>query len=190
MKKIELLLPAGNEECLQAAVENGADAVYLGGSRFNARRRANKNGVKIYCVFNILVKNNEVKDFFEMVRTVYLAGVDAVIIQEISFVSMIKNNFKGLEVHLSTQVGLGNRFSLDLVKEADRIILPRELMATEIKKLIDNGRKVEVFVQGALCFSYSGKCLLSSCIGGRSGNRGLCAQPCRRRYNDEDGGRI
>ncbi|MBI2662245.1 U32 family peptidase [Candidatus Woesearchaeota archaeon] len=198
MKKIELLLPAGNEDCLRAAVENGADAVYLGVSSFNARRRAknflvedipavveycHSNGVRVYCVFNILIKNNEVKDFFNMIKKVYLAGVDAVIIQEISFVSMIKKNFKGLEVHLSTQAGLGNRFSLELVKEVDRFILPRELSAIEIKRLIDYGKKIEVFVQGALCFSYSGKCLLSSCIGGRSGNRGLCAQPCRRKYN-------
>lgn len=196
---IELLLPAGNWDCLKAAVENGADAVYFGVDRFNARRRANNfkldeikkvvdychsNGVRVYCTLNTLVKNEEVNDFFEIVKKVYLAGVDAVIIQHISFLSIIKQNFKGLDVHLSTQSTITNSYFYDLIKDADRIILPRECSKEDIKIFVPK-LNVEVFVQGALCFSYSGKCLFSSVIGGRSGNRGLCAQPCRRRYNNE-----
>ena len=199
MKKIELLLPAGNQENLTAAVENGADAVYLGIDKFNARRRADnfklenikevidychQNGVRCYCTLNILIKNEEIEEFFETVKKLYLAGMDAVIIQHISFLPIIKKNFPGLEVHLSTQTTITNTYFYDLIKEADKVVLPREASKDEIKNFIKKIKlPTEIFVQGALCFSYSGKCLFSSFLGGRSGNRGLCAQPCRKKYN-------
>jgi collagenase-like PrtC family protease len=199
MKKIELLLPAGTEESLKAAVENGADAVYFGIDRFNARRRAtnfelnkiksiidycHENGVRAYCTLNILIKNEEIKEFFETIKTLYLAGIDAVIVQHLSFIPIIKQNFPDLEVHLSTQATITNSYFQYLIKQADRIVLPRELSEEEITSFIKKTKlPVEVFVQGAMCFSYSGKCLFSSFLGGRSGNRGLCAQPCRKKYN-------
>jgi len=199
MPKIELILPAGNWDCLRAAVENGADAVYLGVDRFNARRRANnfkleeirevteyahKKGVKVYVTLNILIKNAEIEDFFSTVKQLYLAQVDAVIIQELSFLPIIKKNFPGLEVHISTQAAITNTYLYDLIKEADKVVLPREYSKEEIEHFIQETKlPTEIFVQGALCFSYSGKCLFSSFLGGRSGNRGLCAQPCRRLYN-------
>ncbi len=201
IKKIELLLPAGNWDCLKAAVENGADAVYFGIDKFNARRRASNfelnklkevidychtNGVRAYCTLNILIKNSELKEYFETVKKLYLAGIDAVIIQHLSFLPILKRNFPDLDIHLSTQSAISNSYFLPLIKGADRIVLPREYSKEEIIHFISKtGVPVEVFVQGALCFCYSGKCLFSSVIGGRSGNRGLCAQPCRRAYNGE-----
>ncbi len=197
--KIELLLPAGNWNCLRAAVENGADAVYFGVKEFNARKRAenfsvseasklveycHNNWVKAYCTLNILVKNKEIPAFLNLIKELYLAGVDAVIIQHISFLPIIKSNFPGMEVHLSTQTAITNSYFYELIKEADRIILPREYSSAEISSFITKTNlPVEIFVQGAQCFSYSGKCLFSSFLGGRSGNRGWCAQPCRRKYN-------
>ncbi|MBT7366983.1 U32 family peptidase, partial [Candidatus Woesearchaeota archaeon] len=199
MNKIELLLPAGNWDLLKAAINNGADAVYLGVKEFNARRRADnfeldeldkvvlyahERGVKVYCTLNILIKNSEITKFFETLKQIYLAGTDAIIIQDIALLNIIKETFPEMEVHISTQAGINNTNFLELVKNADRIILPRELSSDEIKKL--SGKKdAEIFIHGAQCFSYSGKCLFSSCLGGRSGNRGLCAQPCRKKYNGE-----
>jgi len=199
MKKIELILPAGNPACLKAAVENGADAVYLGIDRFNARRRAenfkladlpetvkyaHEKGVKVYITLNILIKNEEIESFFQTIKEIYLAGADAVIIQQLSFLPIIKKNFPGLEVHVSTQAAITNTYFYDLIKEADKVVLPREFSKEEIEHFIKKTKlPTEIFVQGALCFSYSGKCLFSSFLGGRSGNRGLCAQPCRRLYN-------
>ncbi len=199
MSKIELLLPIGNWNCLKAAVENGADAIYFGVKEFNARKRAenfslpevsklveycHSNGVRAYCTLNILVKNHEITAFFNLVKELYLAGIDAVIIQHISFLPIIKQNFPGMEVHLSTQTAITNSYFYELIKEADRIILPREYSSAEISSfLTKTNLPLEIFVQGAQCFSYSGKCLFSSFLGGRSGNRGWCAQPCRRKYN-------
>ncbi|MBT5343050.1 U32 family peptidase [Candidatus Woesearchaeota archaeon] len=197
--KIELLLPVGNQENLAAAVENGADAVYFGIDKFNARRRADnfklekikevidychQNGVRCYCTLNILIKNEEIEEFFATITQLYLSGIDAVIIQHLSFLPIIKKNFPGLEVHLSTQTTITNTYFHDLIKQADKVVLPRELSKEEIENFINKTKlPTEIFVQGALCFSYSGKCLFSSFLGGRSGNRGLCAQPCRKRYN-------
>jgi collagenase-like PrtC family protease len=201
MQKIELLLPAGNEETLKAAVENGADAVYLGIDKFNARRRAtnftlknlketinycHQNGVKVYITMNTLIKNDEIKDFFNTVKELYLNNFDAVIIQEISFLPIIKKNFPNLEVHISTQAAITNSYHAQLIKQADKVVLPREFSQEEVSNFIKKTNlPTEIFVQGALCFSYSGKCLFSSILGGRSGNRGLCAQPCRKKYNQE-----
>ncbi len=197
--RVELLLPAGNWDSLTAAVENGADAVYLGTNQFNARIRADNfsldkfkevtdychsHGVRVYCTMNILVKNTELKDYFETIHKLYQANVDAVIIQELSFLPIIKSNFPDLEVHISTQAAIANSHFQPLLDSADRVILPREFSLEQIQEFIHRTDiPIEVFVQGALCFSYSGKCLFSSLLGGRSGNRGMCAQPCRRKYN-------
>ncbi|MBI4454103.1 U32 family peptidase [Candidatus Woesearchaeota archaeon] len=202
MKKIELLLPAGNEECLRAAVHNGADAVYLGLQNFNARRSADNFGahnifsaidfchkrkVKVYVTFNTLIKNNEIEDALNQINLAHSAGADAVIIQDPCLIPLIKANFSQLPIHLSTQATTSNSYSVpDCV---ERVILARELLLEEIKTISDNGKKqgyeTEVFVHGALCLSYSGQCLFSSMVGGRSGNRGRCAQPCRRIYNNK-----
>lgn len=195
--KVELLLPAGNMECLRAAVNNGADAVYLGLGKFNARRRAenfdennifgaveycHKRGVKVYVAFNTLVKNDELEDFFRLVNVAYCAGADSVIVQDRAFVLYIRKSFPNFEVHLSTQAGVVNSFSVP--DDVDRVVLARELGIDEVERIVKK-REVEVFVHGALCFSYSGQCLFSSMVGGRSGNRGFCAQPCRRLYNNK-----
>ncbi len=198
---VELLSPAGGWDSLRAAVLNGADAVYFGAGVFNARRRAgnfslkelsdvvsfcHSNGVRAYLAANILVKNSELADYFALIGCAYSAGADAVIIQDVSFISIIKEHFPGLRVHVSTQAAIFNSFHKGLLCGADRIILPREFTLKQVKEFREKtGMDVEIFVQGALCFSISGQCLFSSFLGGRSGNRGLCAQPCRKKYNGE-----
>ncbi len=196
-KKVELLLPAGNEDCLRAAVNNGADAVYLGMNKFNARQSASnfnannisrvisychKRNVKVYIALNTLVKNHEIEQYFELMDAAYSAKADAVIIQDPCFIPLIKKNFPGLKIHLSTQATVVNSYSIP--KDIERVILARELSIDEIQE-ISSGNSTEVFVHGALCFSYSGQCLFSSIVGTRSGNRGICAQPCRKRYNNK-----
>ena len=205
--KVELLLPVGNIECLRAAVANGADAVYLGMSRFNARIGAgnfdeenifssiqycHERNVKVYIAFNTLVKDREIPEFFRLMSIAYQAKADAVIIQDSCFIPIIRKNFPGLKIHLSTQATVTNSYSIPGDKEdskskaesVDRVILARELTIDEITS-ISKKHDTEVFVHGALCFSYSGQCLFSSMVGGRSGNRGMCAQPCRKMYNNK-----
>lgn len=200
MKRIELLCPAGSLANLKAAVSKGADAVYLGLNRFSARQYATNfnldylkkavkicrsNDVKIFLTMNTLVKNHEIKGFFDTLNKAYIAGIDAVIIQEISFITLIKRSFPGLKVHISTQAGILNSGHAKLLEQANRINLSRELNCGEIKVIRKNfSKEIEVFCHGALCVSISGNCLFSSFIGGRSGNRGRCAQPCRRRYDN------
>ncbi len=198
-QKPELLSPAGNWDCLVVAIRNGADVVYLGVREFNARLYAgnlsleelgravnysHSQGVKVYLTLNTLIKNHEVRRFFNVLSQADSSGIDGIIIQHISFLEIIKNNFPGLAVFISTQGAIGNSSSASLLKSADRIILPRELSLEEIKRIIDSGISIEVFVHRALCFSYSGLCLFSSFVSRRSGNRGTCAQLCRQRYND------
>jgi collagenase-like PrtC family protease len=197
--RLELLSPAGDWDSLVAAVINGADAVYLGTREFNARVHAKNfsleelgravsychpQGVRVYLALNTLVKNSELQHFFEILARGYAAGIDGVILQHLSFVEIVKKNFPDLAVFVSTQGAVGNTAGASLMKAADRIILPREMTLPEIKKLTASGIKVEVFVHGALCFSYSGLCLFSSFVSGRSGNRGCCAQLCRQKFND------
>jgi collagenase-like PrtC family protease len=197
--KPELLSPAGDWDSLQAAVMNGADAVYLGTREFNARVHAKNfsfeelgraviyclnQGVKVYLAMNTLVKNNELQRFFDTLSKAYVTGIDGVILQHLSFIDIVKKNFLDLAVFVSTQGAIGNTASAGLIKGADRIILPREMPLAEIKKMVSAGTKVEIFVHGALCFSYSGLCLFSSFVSGRSGNRGCCAQLCRQKFND------
>ncbi len=159
----ELLSPAGDWECLLAAVANGADAVYLGTREFNARVNArnfsmeeldraikysHNRGVRVYLTANILVKNLEVARFFNILSQAYSLGIDGVIIQQVSFLEIIKSNFPGLKVFISTQAAIGNARSASLLKSADRIILPRELTLDEVKKVISSGVRAEVFVRG------------------------------------------
>jgi collagenase-like PrtC family protease len=197
MKKIELLAPAGNIECLRVAVNNGADAVYIGLPKFNARINANnfkinelknivkychEHNAKLYVTLNTLIKNDEINDFFNYLFVIEKTNVDAIIITHQSFIPLIKKYFPKLKIHLSTQSGLFNTYSI--LEKVDRVILPRELSKEEIKN-ISKKIETEIFVHGALCISLSGKCLFSSIVGKRSGNRGLCAQPCRKIYNQK-----
>ncbi|MBU3126114.1 DUF3656 domain-containing U32 family peptidase [Clostridium tagluense] len=200
MKKIELLAPAGSMESVIAAVQMRADAVYIGGSKFSARAYAfnfdNENitravdychiyGVRVYVTLNTLVKDNELKEIMEYVGFLYSTGVDALIVQDTGLIYLIRNNFPGFELHASTQMTIHNGEGALFLKNIGfkRIVLSRELSLKEID-YISNTLKVEteVFVHGALCICYSGQCLMSSIIGGRSGNRGRCAQPCRLPY--------
>ncbi|MBU3190987.1 U32 family peptidase [Clostridium bowmanii] len=200
MDKIELLAPAGSMESVTAAVQMGANAVYIGGSKFSARAYAfnfdNENitravdychiyGVRIYVTLNTLVKDNEIKEIMEYVGFLYSVGVDALIVQDTGLIYLIRNNFPGFELHASTQMTVHNGEGTLFLKNMGfkRIVLSRELSLKEID-YISNTLKVEteVFVHGALCICYSGQCLMSSIIGGRSGNRGRCAQPCRLPY--------
>lgn len=198
-KKIELLAPAGSMANLKAAVSKKADSVYLGMQKFNAREFATNfneeylkeavkicrsNNVKLYLTMNTLVKNEEVNEFFKQLSFAYSAGIDAIIIQDISFLDIIKKYYPDLDVHISTQAGIMNSSQAKLFEKADSLTLARELTNEEIKEIrgsYDN--TLEIFCHGALCASISGNCLFSSLLGGRSGNRGKCAQPCRKKYN-------
>lgn len=203
LPKVELLSPVGDKEALLAAVANGTDAVYLGTREFNARINAknfsleelgwvvsycHEHGVRVYLTMNTLVKNDEIKKFFDVMSQAYALGIDGTIIQHHSFLDIIKRNYPGLAVFISTQGAVGNLASASLLKAADRIILARELPLGEVRRITAAGVHTEVFVHGALCFSYSGLCLFSSFVAGRSGNRGGCAQQCRQRYGPPEAG--
>ena len=200
MKKNELLVPVGDFECLKAAIQNGADAVYLGASEFNARNSATNfeldkleeaidyahlRNVKVYLTLNTLIKNNEFNSALKLASSAYNFGIDAIIVQDLGLGCYLIKNFPDLHVHASTQMTCHN---LDGAKFLDklgfkRIVLSRELSVDEINYIKSNiSCEIEVFVHGALCISYSGQCLYSSLIGGRSGNRGKCAQGCRLPY--------
>lgn len=199
-KKVEILAPAGSVESLRAAVCAGADAVYIGGSLFGARAYADNpkeeelleaidyvhlHGRKIYLTVNTLVKECEMNTLSDYLRPYYRQGLDAVIVQDIGVMNYIKRNFPDMSLHVSTQATVtgvpGAAFFERL--GADRIVPARELSLEEIRDIKKKtGLEVECFVHGALCYCYSGQCLLSSMIGGRSGNRGQCAQPCRLPY--------
>lgn len=201
MKKIELLAPAGGIESLYAAVNNGCDAVYFGGKQFNARGNAQNfldedlkqaveychlRGVKAFITLNILYKQSELENLYNFISYLYKIGVDSVIIQDMGAFKLIKNNFPNLSLNASTQL---TAHSLDDVKYLEglgfkRVVLSRELSLDEIKEISKNTNiEIECFIHGALCVCYSGQCLFSSMIGGRSGNRGKCAQPCRLNYS-------
>lgn len=200
MKAPEILSPAGSFESLKAAVENGADAVYLGGKEFNARRGASNftrdelkraleyahlKGVNVYVTVNILLSDGEIEQAGDFIDFLCSIGADGVIVQDLGLGHFIKENFKNLELHASTQMTIHNTAGAEVLKKMnfDRVVLARELSLEEIKEIkTKTGLKVETFVHGALCFCYSGQCLMSSFIGGRSGNRGQCAQPCRLPY--------
>ena len=200
MNKIELLAPAGSMESLYAAVQNGADAVYLGGSKFSARAYASNfgeeemtkaveychiYGVKVFVTLNTLLKENEMDEALKYAAFLYSIGVDGIIIQDMGLAYLINKNLPDLEIHASTQMTVHNGEGALFLKDIGfkRIVLSRELSLKEIKHIsTDLGVETEIFVHGALCICYSGQCLMSSIIGGRSGNRGRCAQPCRLPY--------
>lgn len=200
MNKVELLAPAGSMESLYAAINNGADAVYLGGSKFSARAYAsnfdNENmkiavdychsyNVSIYVTMNTLLKESELSEAIKYVGYLYEIGVDALIIQDLGLLKLVKERYPDFEVHASTQMTVHNGEGALYFKDKGfhRIVLSRELSLDEIKYISkDLNVETEIFVHGALCVAYSGKCLMSSMIGGRSGNRGRCAQPCRKEY--------
>lgn len=200
MKSPELLSPVGDFECLKAAVQNGANSVYLGVSSFNARARATNFGneelleaikyaklrnVSVHLTLNTLIKNEEFKNAVNLAIDAYNLGVDAIIVQDLGLASYLLKNYPEIPLHASTQMTIHN---LDGVRQLEkfgfsRVVLSRELSINEIEYIRKNTQiELEVFIHGALCISYSGQCLLSSMIGGRSGNRGLCAQPCRLPY--------
>lgn len=200
MKKPELLAPAGNYECLVAAIQGGADAVYLAGKHYGARnyagnfsdeeliegiKYAHLYGVKIYVTINTLIYDSEVKSFIEYVRFLASNNVDGVIVQDLGMMHLITSMFPNLEVHASTQMHIHNLEGLKLLKKLGikRAVIARETPISEIKKMVKLGVDIEAFIQGALCVCYSGQCLMSSLIGGRSGNRGTCAQCCRQPYS-------
>jgi len=192
---VELLLPAGNKKCLRAAVANGADAVYMGLNKFNARDSAgnfkpeelksivkycHERNVKVYITMNVLVKNHEIPEYLKIAAYANHAGADAVIIQDAAFIPLLKKEFPNLSLHLSTQATITNHHAIP--KGIDRVVLARELDIKEIES-VSKHFETEVFVHGALCVSYSGQCLFSSVAGQRSANRGMCAQACRKKYN-------
>lgn len=194
----ELLSPAGNIECLKSAINNGADAVYLGGKSFGARAYAgNFNneelleatnyahlyGVKIYVTVNTIIYNNEIEEFLDYIKYLYQIGVDALIMQDIGMISLVRKKFPNIDIHASTQIHNHNNEGIKLLKDlgVTRVVLDREMSLEDIEKINVDIEK-EVFIHGALCNSYSGCCLFSSMNGGRSGNRGECTQPCRLPY--------
>lgn len=200
-KEIELLAPAGSYETFLAVIRAGADAVYLGGSRFGARAYADnfgeeelcaaidyahRQGVKVYLAVNTLMKEHELRgELYSYLLPYYRQGLDAVIVQDLGAIALIREAFPQLAIHTSTQMTVAGAAGAAYMKTlgADRVVTAREMSLAEIRKL---HRRVDVeiesFVHGALCYCYSGQCLLSSMLGGRSGNRGRCAQPCRLPY--------
>ena len=203
-REVEILAPAGSWECLEAAVCAGADAVYIGGSRFGARAHADNlneermleaidyvhlHGRKLYMTVNTLLKEQELGELVDYLRPYYEQGLDAVIVQDIGAMRLIREAFPDLPLHVSTQATVTQTLSAQLFQRmgAERIVPARELSLEEIKNMKNaTGLEIECFVHGALCYCYSGQCLMSSMIGGRSGNRGECAQPCRLPYRVEN----
>lgn len=207
-KRAELLAPAGSFASLKAAVAAGADAVYMGGARFGARayaQNADQNemiaaieyahlhGCRLYMTVNTLFKENELGELYEYLSPYYKAGLDGVIVQDLGALSFIREHFPGIELHASTQMTITSVYGAKELKRLGccRVVPAREVSLEEIRRIYDEtGMDIETFVHGALCYCYSGQCLMSSLIGGRSGNRGRCAQPCRlpyRVYEQENG---
>ena len=201
MKKIELLAPAGNLECLRIAIDNGADAVYVGGEMFSARAYADNftneelveginyahiKGAKVYVTINIMLFDNEIKDVLDFVDFLYINNVDALIVSDFGLINTLKNRYPSLPIHVSTQLNTHSLWQVKLLERlnVERVVLARETDIKTIKYIKENSSlDLEVFAHGALCVSYSGNCLHSSFIGKRSGNRGKCAQPCRMEYS-------
>lgn len=202
-KDFELLAPAGNLEILKGVIESGADAVYVGGSMFGARAYANNfteeelleaidfahlRGVKVYLTVNTLIKNSEFSKLYNYLLVYYKRGLDAVIVQDIGVVKAIHEYFPSMEIHTSTQMTVTGADGVRFLSQfgVTRVVMAREVSLAEMKRIHEEtGMELEAFVHGALCYSYSGQCLFSSILGGRSGNRGRCAQPCRLPYTVE-----
>lgn len=210
MKKVELLSPAGNKKCLQAAIEAGADAVYLAGLSFGARayaanftneelieaiKYAHLYGVKVYVTANTLIYDEEVDEFLNYIEFLHKNNVDAIIMQDLGMIDLVRKTFPNLEIHASTQMHIHNLDAVEFIQKqgVKRVVLAREVNIEEIKEIKKKTNvEIELFVHGALCVCYSGQCLLSSLIGGRSGNKGACAGSCRLPYTvlDEKGNKL
>lgn len=202
-KDFELLAPAGSLEILKGVIESGADAVYVGGSMFGARAYANNfteeelleaidfahlRGVKVYLTVNTLIKNSEFSKLYDYLLVYYKRGLDAVIVQDLGVVKAIHEYFPSMEIHTSTQMTVTGADGVRFLSQfgVTRVVMAREVSLAEMKRIHEEtGMELEAFVHGALCYSYSGQCLFSSILGGRSGNRGRCAQPCRLQYTVE-----
>lgn len=202
-KDFELLAPAGNLEIFKGVIESGADAVYVGGSMFGARAYANNfteeelleaidfahlRGVKVYLTVNTLIKNSEFSKLYDYLLPYYKRGLDAVIVQDLGVVKAIHEYFPSMEIHTSTQMTVTGADGVRFLSQfgVTRVVMAREVSLAEMKRIHEEtGMELEAFVHGALCYSYSGQCLFSSILGGRSGNRGRCAQPCRLPYTVE-----
>ena len=202
-KDFELLAPAGSLEILKGVIESGADAVYVGGSMFGARAYANNfteeelleaidfahlRGVKVYLTVNTLIKNSEFSKLYDYLLPYYKRGLDAVIVQDLGVVKAIHEYFPSMEIHTSTQMTVTGADGVRFLSQfgVTRVVMAREVSLAEMKRIHEEtGMELEAFVHGALCYSYSGQCFFSSILGGRSGNRGRCAQPCRLPYTVE-----
>ncbi len=199
--KVEILAPAGNFDCLVAALKSGADAIYVGGDKFGARANANNfsveelkeaidlvhlHGKQLYLTVNTLLKEDELQsELYDYIYPLYIHGIDAVIVQDLGVLNYIKEYFTELPIHASTQMTVTNLLGAKLLEQlgVERVVTSRELSLEEVKEISEcTSLEIESFVHGALCYSFSGQCLFSSMIGGRSGNRGQCAQPCRLTY--------
>lgn len=198
----EILAPCGSYDILVAAVKAGADACYIGGSRFGARAYAGNldsdsivkaidyahlHGVKLYLTVNTLFKNTEIQELKNYLMPYYEAGIDAFIVQDLGVFDVLRHIFPDISIHCSTQMNINSVHGAEFMKNmgASRVVTAREMTLAEIKKIKDMvDIEIETFVHGAMCYSYSGQCLLSSVAGERSGNRGRCAQPCRKCYDD------
>ena len=202
-KDFELLAPAGSLEIFKGVIESGADAVYVGGSMFGARAYANNfteeelleaidfahlRGVKVYLTVNTLIKNSEFSKLYDYLLPYYKRGLDAVVVQDLGVVKAIHEYFPSMEIHTSTQMTVTGADGVRFLSQfgVTRVVMAREVSLAEMKRIHEEtGMELEAFVHGALCYSYSGQCLFSSILGGRSGNRGRCAQPCRLPYTVE-----
>ena len=207
-KDAEILSPAGNFEMLTAAVRSGADAVYLGAKDFSARRNAQNfdlkelseaikychiRGVKVYLTLNIALKENELSDAFYLAQNAYNMGIDGIILSDLGLAKLLKTYIPDLPLHASTQTSVHSVSALEILKELGfcQVVVAREMSKQELEVFCKRAKeldiKVEVFVHGALCMSVSGQCLLSAFLGSRSGNRGLCAGPCRLPFEAKNG---
>ncbi|MBT4410924.1 MAG: U32 family peptidase, partial [Bacteroidetes bacterium] len=209
-KKIELLAPGGNVDSIKAAIVAGADAIYCGLMKFNARNRAanisfdelqgllrlaHQNNCQIFLTLNILILESEIPDLIRLLNRLVNTSIDGVIVQDLGLLYILSHHYKGLIIHASTQLTTHNEGQLKFLNElaVTRVNLSRELNLNEIKKLTylghELGMNTEVFVHGSYCISFSGICYMSSVIAGKSGNRGACSQPCRDPYETTAAGR-
>lgn len=202
---MKIVAPAGNMERFYAAVKAGAQEIYMGLKGFGARRNAenftleeykeaidyaHKRGVKIFLTLNTIMMEKEMEFLYPNLKVLYEHGLDAVIVQDLGYFKYMKENFPNMEYHGSTQMTVGNHYEAEYLRKLGftRVVLPREMTFEEIKKIRENTSiELEIFVSGALCICYSGNCYMSSFIGSRSGNRGMCAQPCRKKYENSSG---
>lgn len=202
---MRIVAPAGNMERFYSAVNAGADEIYMGLKGFGARRNAenftleefkqaldyaHERGARIFLTLNTLMKNVEIEFLYQNFKVLYEHGLDAVIVQDLGYFRFLKENFPDIDYHGSTQMTVANHVEAEYLRKLGfkRVVLPREMSFEEIKKIRENTEiELEIFVSGALCICYSGNCYMSSFIGGRSGNRGMCAQPCRKMYTSSEG---